>query len=389
MHFKTGTTQPARAHRIAVSVYFFIAGFTFASWASRIPHIQARLNLNEAALGSVLLALPAGLMVSSLLVGRLIARFGSKAILLAAATLYSTLIICLGLAPSTPVLVATLFFFGMGGNSFNVSVNTQAVGVERMYGRSIMASFHGIWSLAGFAGAALATLLIWLGLVPWQHFIIISAIGFLLSSFFASSLLAAGPSKTNRKGFSWPEKRILLLGAIAFGNLVCEGTMFDWSGVYFKKVVQAPASLTALGYAAFMGCMATGRFVADKVVMAMGSRKVLQAAGVLICAGFAVAVIFPHVISATLGFMLVGFGVCSVVPIVYSLAGQGNSDNPGSALASITTVGFAGFLAGPPLVGFVAQATNLRWSFALVACIALTTTLLAMYLRGPQPIQKK
>jgi hypothetical protein len=252
-----------------------------------------------------------------------------------------------------------------------------------------MASFHGIWSLAGFTGAALATLLIWLGLVPWQHFIIISAIGFLLSSFFASSLLAASPSKTNRKGFSWPEKRILLLGAIAFGNLVCEGTMFDWSGVYFKKVVQAPASLTALGYAAFMGCMATGRFLADKVVVAVGSRKVLQAAGVLICAGFAIAVVFPHVVSATLGFMLVGFGVCSVVPIVYSLAGQGNSENPGSALASITTVGFAGFLAGPPLVGFVAQVTNLRWSFALVACIALTTTLLAMYLRDPKPIQKK
>jgi MFS family permease len=250
-----------------------------------------------------------------------------------------------------------------------------------MYSRSIMASFHGIWSLAGFTGAALATLLIWIGLVPWQHFVVSSAIGFLLSSLFANSLIACIGNKYEPKGFSLPNKRILLLGAIAFGNLVCEGTMFDWSGVYFKKVVQAPTNLTALGYAAFMGCMATGRFFADKVVSAIGSKKVLRFAGVLVAAGFALAVAMPYLITATVGFMLVGFGVCSVVPIVYSLAGQSSGSNTGRALAGITTVGFAGFLAGPPLVGFVAQATNLRWSFALVACIGLLTSMLALYLR--------
>ncbi|MCU0396228.1 MAG: MFS transporter, partial [Chitinophagaceae bacterium] len=169
----------------------------------------------------------------------------------------------------------------------------------------------------------------------------------------------------------------LQLGIIAFGCLVCEGTMFDWSGVYFQKAVQAPPGLTTLGYAAFMGCMAAGRFMADKVVMRLGSRSMLQLSGIVITIGLLVAVIFPAVPSATIGFMLVGFGVSSVVPIVYSQAGRSKTMHPGQALAAVSTVGFAGFLAGPPLIGFVAEASSLRWSFALVALIGLSTSILA------------
>jgi MFS family permease len=366
-----------RQRRIAVSVFFFIAGFTFASWASRIPHIQAKLNLNEAALGSVLLALPCGLLVSSLLAGALISKFGSKRVLLAAACMYSTIIVTLGLANATYQLVIGLFFFGMAGNMFNVSVNTQAVSVERLYGRSILASFHGIWSLAGFSGATVGTLMIALGLLPWQHFLVIGCIGLTLTSVFMSRIIAQSSNQHKQSGFALPDKKILQLGLIAFGCLVCEGTMFDWSGVYFKKVVQAPANLTTLGYAAFMGCMATGRFLADKVVMRTGAKKMLQISGVVITTGLLIAVLFPTLVAATLGFMLVGFGVCSVVPIVYSQAGQSKTMHPGQALAAVSTIGFAGFLAGPPIVGFVAEATNLRMSFALVAIIGLSTSILA------------
>jgi MFS family permease len=378
----TSASPLARQHRVAVSVFFFIAGCTFASWASRIPHIQAKLHLNEAQLGSVLLALPIGLLTSSLIVGGFIARFGSRTMLRIAATLYSTILLTLGFAHATWQLALCLFFFGLAGNMFNVSVNTQAVGVEKMYGRSIMASFHGIWSLAGFSGAAIGTILIWMQLLPWQHFLCISAAGLLASSLFISKTIQQTSNSHHRKGFAWPDKKLLQLGLIAFGNLVCEGTMFDWSGVYFKKVVMAPASLTTLGYAAFMACMATGRFVADRFVMRIGSRRMLQYAGILIALGLLLSTIFPSVVMATLGFMLVGFGVSSVVPIIYSQAGQTNKMHPGQALASISTIGFLGFLAGPPIIGFVAQATSLRLSFVLVAFIGLSTSILAATLPG-------
>lgn len=153
--------------------------------------------------------------------------------------------------------------------------------------------------------------------------------------------------------------------------------MFDWSGVYFKKVVQAPGNLTTLGYAAFMGCMAAGRFMADKVVTHIGPRKLLQHAGILISLGLALSVFFPSVPTATIGFMMVGFGVSSVVPIVFSLAARSASMNTGQAIAAVSTIGFIGFLSGPPIIGFVAAATNLQWSFALIGLIGFSTTMLA------------
>jgi MFS family permease len=158
--------------------------------------------------------------------------------------------------------------------------------------------------------------------------------------------------------------------------------MFDWSGVYFKKVIQAPAAIHTLGYSLFMGCMAAGRFVADKVVMRVGTRRMLQGSGIVITAGLLLAVLWPATVPASIGFMLVGFGVSSVVPIVYSQAGQSQTMHPGQALAAVSTVGFLGFLAGPPIIGFVAEASSLRWSFALVALIGLSTTVLAGTLKS-------
>ena len=162
-----------RVHRIAVSVFFFIAGLTFASWASRIPDIKEKLQLSEAGLGSVLLALPLGLMASLFLTGWLVSRFGSRKVVIATAIVYPSILLLLSLAATSFQLVAGLFFFGLFANFVNISMNTQAVGVEVLYGRSIMASFHGLWSLAGFAGAAFGTLFVSSGISPFFHFLMI------------------------------------------------------------------------------------------------------------------------------------------------------------------------------------------------------------------------
>lgn len=366
-----------RTYRIAVSVFFFIAGFVFASWASRIPDIKNHLHLSDAGLGSILLALPAGLMTGLPLAGYLVSRYGSKKIMITAAFLYPGILLLLGFADTTWQLTSALFMFGFCGNLLNISINTQAVGVEAIYGRSIMASFHGLWSVAGFTGAALSTLMIAYTLTPFQHFCIICATAFLLIFAAYKHVLPLDSGNTKQPIFAKPDNAILKLGMIAFGSLVCEGTMFDWSGVYFEKVLKVPDALRTVGYIAFMSSMAFGRFVADWLVTKFGVKRMLQISGIIISSGLLTAVIFPYIVPATIGFLLVGLGVSSVVPITYGLAGKSTTMSPGAALAALSTVGFLGFLLGPPLIGFIAQTAGLRWSFTVIAIIGFTTTILA------------
>jgi len=367
-----------RVHRIAASIFFFIAGVSFASWASRIPDIQAHLHLNDAGLGSVLFALPVGLMASLPLSGWLVTRYGSKRMLLTAALFYPTVLCLLGLVDQTWQLVTVLFFFGIFGNLMNISVNTQAVGVEALYGRSIMASFHGVWSLAGFVGATVGTLMVTAHIAPLYHFIVIAVLGIIAALlFYQNSLDKDLPHDTTQPLFVMPDKSLMNLGLIALCCMICEGSMFDWSGVYFKKVVSGAARVPTLGYVAFMSSMATGRFVGDWLATRTGVKRLLQISGVVIATGLMLAVIFPNIITATAGFLLVGFGVSSVVPLVYSAAGRSGTMAPGVALAAVSTIGYFGFLFGPPLIGFIAQAASLRWSLSLIACLGFCTTILA------------
>lgn len=367
-----------RVHRIAASVFFFIAGICFASWASRIPDIQAHLHLNDAGLGSVLFALPVGLMSSLPLSGWLVTKFGSKRMAVTGGLCYPLVLCLLGLVGHTWELVAVLFSFGLFGNLMNISINTQAVGVESMYGRSIMASFHGVWSLAGFVGASVGTLMIALHVPPVIHFAIIAVLSMLTAiAFYSSSLEKDLPHDTSRPLFVMPDKSLMNLGLIALGCMICEGSMFDWSGVYFKKEVPGGAALTTLGYVAFMCAMATGRFVGDWLATRTGVKRLLQISGIVIASGLLLAVIFPNLVAATAGFLLVGFGVSSVVPLVYGAAGRSGTMAPGIALAAVSTIGYFGFLFGPPVIGFIAQASNLRWSLTLIACLGLCTTILA------------
>lgn len=374
-----------RYYRIGVSAFFFIQGLTFSTWASRIPDIKDALHLSDAMLGAVLFALPVGQLTAMGLSGYLVSRFGSKNTLTVAACLYPAGLVLLGTVTSLWQLVAALFFFGVCGNLSNISVNTQGVGVERLYRRSIMASFHGVWSLAGFTGGIISTFMVADRIPPFTHFCIVYAIGFLLMLVARKFILprdANAASKEKKKIFVKPDRYIITLGIIAFACMICEGTMFDWSGIYFEKVVHASADLTRLGYVAFMFTMTAGRFAADWLVTKFGIERVLKMSGVFILTGMLIATLFPTVIIATIGFLLVGIGTSSVVPMAYSLAGRSKNMLPGVALAAVSSIGFLGFLLGPPIIGFISEATNLRFSFALVAILGLGTTLMAGRIHG-------
>lgn len=370
-------TLSRKTIRTAVATFFFIQGLSFASWASRIPHIQRQLDLSEAGLGGVLFALPVGLMASLPLSGWLVARYGSRLIVIIAVSLYSFTLPFIGLVQAPWQLVAVLFCFGLWGNLANISVNTQAVGTEALYGRSIMASFHGVWSLAGFTGAAIGTLMISFQITPFLHFSLISTLAFLLVLVaYKYTLPQDAPRDSNQPIFVRPDHRLLLLGLIAFCCMICEGTMFDWGGVYFHKVVRAPAELTTLGYVAFMSTMAGGRFVGDKLAVRIGVKRLIQLNGVLIALGLLIAVFFPTLIAATFGFLLVGVGVSTVVPMVYGAAGKSKTMSAGVALAAVSSISFFGFLLGPPMIGFIAEASSLRVSFAIIAALGFCATLL-------------
>lgn len=367
-----------RIHRIAISSFFFLAGFCFSSWGSRIPDIQAKLHLNNAALGTVLLGLPFGLMISLPVAGWLVAKFSSRMVVIGSSVLYSSSLPILGMVHSSGQLVACLFVFGMGGNLLNISMNTQAVGTENLYGRSIMASYHGLWSLAGFSGAAAGTLMIGYGIAPATHFLCISALCLAIALGASRFLLTKDLNRNlQRPIFAKPDRSLLNLGIIAFCSMICEGTMFDWSGVYFLKEIHPNKSLVTAGYTAFMCTMAMGRFIGDWVTTRLGKTKTLKISGALTASGLLIAVFFPFFIPAVLGFLLVGAGVSSVVPLIYGSAGKSTHMSPGVAIAAVSTIGYLGFLAGPPFIGLIAQASSLRVSLGLIAILGAVIALMA------------
>jgi MFS family permease len=373
-----------RAYRIAICVFFFIQGFTFSSWASRIPDIKNKLHLTDAALGGVLFALPIGQLTGMALSGYWVTQFGSKRVLTIAALLYPSALLLLGVAPTPLLLMASLFVFGICGNLYNISVNTQVVGIEVLYRRSIIASFHGLWSLAGFIGGLVGSLMVANHTTPFSHYCIVSSISLLLMLLAHRSILPRDARKEGAKRslFTKSDKGLMVLGTIAFASMICEGTMFDWSGIYFEKVVQAPSSLTRVGFVAFMSTMAGGRFAADYLITRFGVKRMLQTAGLIILGGLSLAVAFPYFISATVGFLLVGLGVSSVVPLTYSLAARSRTMASGVAIAAVSSIGFLGFLLGPPLIGFISQAFGMRTAFLLVALLGLGTTIMAKKIKG-------
>jgi MFS family permease len=365
--------------RLAVAAFFFVQGLSFAAWASRIPDIKNMLHLTEGGLGTVLLALPIGLMASLPISGWMVTHYGSKKMVLIGAVLYAVTLTFIGFVTRTEQLVIALFAFGLWGNLTNIAINTQAVAVEQIYGKSIMASFHGLWSLAGFVSAMIGSFFISVNIPPQIHFVVIAIAAFAIIFTAYKHTMPDGEKNEGEPQpmFVKPDRDLLTLGLIGFCAMVCEGAMFDWSGVYFQEIVEVPASMTTLGYVAFMATMTGGRFTGDWLANRLGRMKMLQISGTLMGTGLAIAVVFPHLVPATLGFLLVGFGVSSVVPLVYSAAGRSTTMSPGMALAAVSSISFIGFLIGPPLIGIVAQFADLRWSFAIVGVLASLTAYLS------------
>jgi len=370
--------------RRTVALFYFGMGLTFATWASRIPDIKTALHLSEADLGSILFALPLGQLAIMPFSGKLVARFSSARVLVVALILYVFSLTNLGLATTSWELSLCLFIFGLCGNLCNISVNTQGVYTEVLFKKTIMSSFHGMWSSAGFTGAFIGLAMLALKLSPYHHFLIVAGIVMLILLLNYKFLIKAKEKvrQEKKKLFAKPDSALIWLGVIGFCCMASEGVMFDWSGVYFKDIVKATGPLAIVGYTSFMITMAGGRFLGDGLIHRFGRKRVLQISGMMISVGLFIAVIFPYIIPCTLAFMLVGFGVSSIVPTVYSVAGKNPTVSPSEALTIVSSVSFLGFLMGPPVIGYIAELFGLQFSFAFIGIFGILIAFMVSRIRA-------
>jgi hypothetical protein len=375
----TADMPRAAQARIAVAAIFLVNGTAFASWVPHIPTVQQKLGLSPGVLGLALLSIAVGSLVSMPVAGWLAARYGSRIVALSAGMLYCVVIPLPLLAPSLTTLVIALALFGVFNGAMDVSMNAHGVAVERQIGSPIMSSLHAMFSIGGILGAGAAVLLLPLGVTPIVHVGVTALLGLALMLATARFLLPhAADSGGGGPHFVLPRGRLLVLGAMGFFILMTEGAMGDWTAVYLRLDLGAGAGLAGAGFAVFSAAMAIGRLTGDRLVAAFGPVVMVGWGALLAAFGLGGALLLHDPAAAILGFGLVGLGLANVVPILFSAAGRTPGIAPGAAIAAVTTAGYSGFLAGPPMVGFAAEWIGLPGALGL---LAVAVGLMALWAR--------
>ena len=358
---------------------FFANGVVIGTWVVRIPAVQQRLGLGEGLLGVALLGAAVGALAAMPLVGALVSRFGSRRVVGTTALLLSLSLVAPALAPNLLSLVLALMMVGAANGGLDVSMNAQAVVVERGYGRPIMSSFHAAWSFGGLAGAALGGLLASQGIGPLPHFsvvAILSAIAF-VGAYRALLPSHADASEEGAPAFARPTRALFGLGIISFCVLLGEGAMGDWSAVYLENTLGTGPGFAAAGYAAFSLSMAFGRLFGDKLTERLGSATLVRSCGALAAVGLGVALAVAEPLVALVGFACAGAGFSIVFPAALSAAGRTEAMATGPALAAVSTAAYTGFLVGPPFIGFVAELTGLGYALYLVVALSAAVVIFA------------
>ena len=379
--------------RFAVLSFFLAQGLCFSSWASRIPDIKEIFTVNDALYwGIVLFMIPVGKFVAIPLAGYLVSKLGSRIMVQISIMGYALSLFAIGTALNIYMLGVFLFCFGVFWNLCDISLNTQGIGIERLYGLTIMASFHGGWSLAACLGALIGFIMIVSDVTPFWHFTLIAALILLLTMvsrrYLQDDVFTAEAVEDKSEKWQYikrPEMLLIKLGLVGLFALVVESAMFDWSGVYFESVLQVPKSLQ-IGFLVFMVMMTVGRFLANYAYRIWGKQRVLQLSGAFIFIGFFTSALLGSTVDSmalkvivnSFGFMLVGLGISSMVPTIYSLVGAKSKTPVGIALTILSSISFIGSLVAPLLIGAISQAFNMEYAYMVVGllglCILLMTT---------------
>jgi MFS family permease len=384
-----GRALPWRT-RLSTSAIFFANGFGIGSWAADLPKVKAMLALSDAQLSVALFAMAGAAILSMPFAGVICGRLGGASAALRYTSVCFGLVLCLpGLATSLPILTGATFALGAFNGLMEVPMNAHATVVERNWGAAIMSSFHAAWSCGGLVGASLAGLLIAAG-VPTPFLFVIGGTIVLAIAFASGPQLGAREARTApEKAFVWPERKLVGLCLVALLGMLMEGAMADWSAVYLNSVVKLAPAVSAGGYAAYAFAMLSGRSFGDYAVRALGRIRLIMLGAALAAGGTLVAVVAPSPVGAVAGFCLVGLGLSNLVPTVFS-ASAAMTSSPALGISMAATIGYAGFLLGPPLIGAVASFSGLRASFTLlfVALIAIVPLAAVSRNIGDEPAAK-
>jgi MFS family permease len=368
-----------RATRLAITLFFFLDGLLIGSWASRIPAVQHHAELTNARLGLALFAASVGALVAMPLAGWLSARIGSRRVTIVALVAGTTSLFLASHAGGLAGVAGGLLGFGAGFGAVNVAANAQGLALERLYGRAILSSFHAAFSGGGLAGAGLGALAAGTGVGPQAHFGVV-AVGVAVAAAGAGRRLL--PRATADPEPAWtavrPPRVLLVLGLAAFFTLLAEGAAADWSAVYLSGSVGAGAAVAALGYTGFSLAMATSRSIGDRLNRRFGAVALARGGALLAAAGLTLALVVGSTPAALVGFAAMGGGLGVIVPVLFRAAGSAAGVSAGVGVAAVSTVGWLGFLAGPPSIGFVAGMVGLRGALGIVV---LATALVAVLSR--------
>ncbi len=388
----TNVTSSNAAHQ-SVRALFCLNGFLFASWATRIPAIQTQFSLSDGQLGLALMVIATGAVVAMPITGWCCSHFGSKSVAVASVVAYLAGLPAIALVPSMPLLILALFCFGCAHGALDVSMNVQAVEVERKRQQPIMSAIHALWSLGGLAGAVAGGLIAANNLSVSIHFVMIAGLLGLAVYPISTRLLdvhtddlakdvnTSTLTDSSALDHNRPTGTILALGIIAFCVMAGEGAMADWSAVLLNRELGASEGVAAMGYATFAIAMAGGRFLGDTSTKRLGARNQVRISGGLAATGVLLVVFAPYIAVAIIGFACVGAGLSTIVPVVFSACGQLKGVTPGAALATVSTLGYCGFLLGPPLIGFAAEYANLRIALSMLLTTCLATVSFASIFR--------
>lgn len=368
------TFVPGRLEQMSTRIAFFIAGFGIAAWAPLVPYAKARAELSEGTLGLLLLCLGTGSILAMPLAGILATRFGCRRV-----TTGGTLLICAALpllatVSSIPALIAALFMFGAGLGTVDSTVNLQAVIVERASGKNMMSGFHGLFSLGGIVGAAGVSGLLGLGISPLGATLVVIVMLLIALARAVPHLLPYG-SERSGPAFAVPHGIVLFIGGMCFIVFLAEGAALDWSAVFLAQERGIDTAYAGLGYAAFALTMTAGRLTGDKIVRRLGATRVIVFGGLTAASGLFLATFAPGWEAALLGYALLGAGCSNIVPVLYTAVGKQTVMPESIAVPAITTLGYAGILAGPAVIGFIAHGSSLSFAFALMALLLVAVAI--------------
>lgn len=368
--------------RLAIATVFFLNGFGFATWVSRIPAVRESLRLTDGQLGTALFALAAGALMAFPLAGRGAGFYGTRAVVILSGLVYCASLAAPPWMQSLALLMLSLFAIGVANGAMDVSMNALAVEVESTLGKPIMSSLHGMWSAGGLGGAIVGSAFAKQGVPATIHLGVIASI-LVVTLLIAKRWLPTGASRRSTEPtphFARPEAAMIGLGIIIFCSFLIEGAMADWSAVLLRDL-HASEATAALGYAAFSVAMMLTRFAGDRIVARWSATALLRYTNSIAAVSLAVALWLQHIGLTLLAFALLGLGTATVAPLVFREAGRRSRIGAGHGVAAMATVGYGGFLVGPPFVGWLAQVTSLHVALALIVLLALCIAVMARHLR--------